>query len=276
MLDEIAKLLLAILPPDGAVITNRAARAVLSQKLGRAISNEEYFSARDALLHAGKIGRVRGQGGSVFLLSEKAEPDPPPDSPNETPRTDEEPRSIIPERDLMFATQRALVTQFPSELDLPKGAPDPIVENISTTGPKTGIWARPDFVLVCVSRYSILPGAHVETHVFELKNELGGGVRAVHEALAQGRFANFAHLVWFIPDGSPREAELEGVAAHCALHGVGLIRMRLLPNQEAELEVIVDARRTPTTPLEVDGFLEARLSDVGKHQLAAAIRRSKD
>jgi hypothetical protein len=134
MLDELAKLLLAILPPDGAVITNRAARAVLSQKLGRAVSNEEYFAARDSLLQAGKIGRVRGQGGSVFLLSEQAEPDLPSYPPNEALRPDEEPRSIIPERDLMFATQRALVTQFPSELDLPKGAPDPIVENISTTG----------------------------------------------------------------------------------------------------------------------------------------------
>lgn len=279
--DLLARELLGILPDDGGSLTNRAARALIAQRLGRMVSSDAYFRARDQLLRDRVIGRVRGQGGSVFRLdgSPEAVRERSPDVAGKVPDDIAAPpeatgRTIIAERDLMFATQRALIREFPAELDLPPGSPEPIVEDISTTGPKTGIWARPDFVMVCVSRFSILPGFHVETHVFELKNETGGGVRAVHEALAQGRFANFAHLVWHVPDNSPRAAELDTIGTHCSLHGVGLIRMRLTPSQEASLEVLVEARRTATSVLEVDGFLEARLSDASKSRLFHSLGRS--
>jgi hypothetical protein len=279
--ERLAKELLIILPTDGGSLTNRAARALIAQRLGRMVSSDAYFMARNQLLRDRVIGRVRGQGGSVFRLDGAPEavrersPDVAGKVPDDiAPPPEVTSRTIIAERDLMFATQRALIREFPAELDLPPGSPEPIVENISTTGPKTGIWARPDFVMVCVSRFSILPGFHVETHVFELKNETGGGVRAVHEALAQGRFANYAHLVWHVPDGSPRVAELDTIGTHCSLHGVGLIRMRLNPSQEACLEVLVEARRTATSVLEVDGFLEARLSDASKSRLFHSLGRS--
>lgn len=180
--------LLAILPADGGALTNRAARAMISQRLGRSVSSEDYFEARDELLRGHLIGRVRGLGGSVFRLEGPLEPVRlASEGSDGDVEVLPEPagRSVIAERDLMFAAQRALIREFPAELDLPPGSPDPIVENISTTGPKTGIWARPDFVMVCVSRFSILPGFHVETHVFELKNETGGGVRAIHETQAR-------------------------------------------------------------------------------------------
>ena len=273
-LTSLAQHILSVLPADDVAITNRAARALISQRSGRTVSLEEYFSARDELLNARFIGRVRGQGGSIYRLNEKPEVSKPAPFDDEVETAQKEAAKPIAERDLMFIARRALITQFPAELDLPKGVPDPILEDISSVGPKTGIWARPDFVMVCVSRFSVLPGMHVETHVFELKNELGGGVKAVHEALAQGRFANFCHLLWLVPDGSVREAELAGVSSHCALHGVGLIRMRWASVQTASLEVLVDARRTPTTPLEIDGFLEARLSESGRYQLSSALAGS--
>jgi hypothetical protein len=108
--------------------------------------------------------------------------------------------------------------------------------------------------------------------VFELKNEAGGGLKAVHEALAQARFANFAHFAWHLPVGSNREAEMAGIAAHCAHHGVGLLRFKTEPTPTAE--VLVAARRTETTALEVDGFLESRLSMASKQALAKAIKAS--
>lgn len=262
----ISRELLRILPPDGAPIPNRAARALISKRLAQPISHEAYFAARDRLLGEHIVGRVRGQGGSVFLVND---PTPAPIAPQAEAGTEAGPL----ERELMAPLQIALAQSFHAMLDLPKDSPDPVIEDISNKGPKKGVWARPDFVFVSVSRFSILPGAHVDTHVFELKNEAGGGLRAVHEALAQARFANYAHLVWYMPDGSPREPELDEVTAHCGLHGVGFLRMRRDP--QPALESLVDARRTPTTPLEIDGFLESRLSTDSKRKLAEAINWSR-
>ncbi len=176
--DLLARELLEILPDDGGSLTNRAARALISQRLGRMVSSDAYFLARDKLLSDRVVGRVRGQGGSVFRLDGAPEavrersPDVAGKVPDDIAAPPEVPgRTIIAERDLMFATQRALIRDFPAELDLPPGSPEPIVENISTTGPKTGIWARPDLVMACVSRFSILSGFHVDMHVFELKTK---------------------------------------------------------------------------------------------------------
>ena len=174
----LARELLEILPDDGGSLTNRAARALISQRLGRMVSSDAYFLARDKLLSDRVVGRVRGQGGSVFRLDGAPEavrersPDVAGKVPDDIAAPPEVPgRTIIAERDLMFATQCALIRDFPAELDLPPGSPEPIVENISTTGPKTGIWARPDLVMACVSRFSILSGFHVDMHVFELKTK---------------------------------------------------------------------------------------------------------
>jgi hypothetical protein len=69
-----------------------------------------------------------------------------------------------------------LTTGFRDSLDLPDDSPDPIIEYISTKGPKRGIWTRPDFVFVSASRFSILPGAHVDTHG---RIESGNGERRI-------------------------------------------------------------------------------------------------
>jgi hypothetical protein len=260
-LDAIGEELLRLLPPDGGSIPNRAAIAMLSKRLGNPVANDTYFQARDRLLGKGLVGRVRGQGGSIYLVGETS--GAPVDEPAD---------AGIPERDLMAPLHTALKSSFRSTLDLPRDAPDPIIEDISTRGPKKGVWARPDFVFVSVSKFAMLPGAHVDVHVFELKNEAGAGVRAVHEALAQARFANFAHLVWYLPEGSLREPELEEVVTHCALHGVGFCRMKTL----GSLEVLQDAKRTTTTPLEIDGFLESRLSPTNRSALRRAINQSND
>ncbi|MDZ4867331.1 MAG: hypothetical protein SGI91_08435 [Alphaproteobacteria bacterium] len=263
--NTISRELLRLLPPDGSPIPNRAALALLSKRLGAAISNDDYFAARDTLLTDKLVGRVRGQGGSVYLIGD-AQP------PIRKDGADEGGDNGPPERELMGPLYTALKTGFRDSLDLPDDSPDPIIEDISTKGPKRGIWARPDFVFVSVSRFSILPGAHVDTHVFELKNEAGGGMKAVHEALAQARFANYAHLVWYVPDGSVREPELAEVVTHCGLHGVGCLRLRTEPRPV--LEMLQDARRTHTTALEVDGFLESRLSSESKRRIADAVSRS--
>jgi hypothetical protein len=243
ILDRIAASLLRQLPADGTPIPNRAARALVTQDLAQLVSLEDYFAARDQLLDQRKVGRVRGQGGSVFLLMNVPDEEPHPLEPAGAPS----------ERSLMDPLGAALRAQFRQWLDLP---PQGTVEVADIAQARSrGQWANPDYLLVSVCPLSVLAGAQIDVHVFELKNEAGGRIQAVHEALAHGRFAHFAHLVWYLPRSSRREAELDQLAAHCRLHGVGLIRML----EDKTIEAIVDPVRTRATPLEIDGFVEARL-----------------
>lgn len=246
-LREIAASLLRQLPADGTPITNRAARALVTQDVAALVSIEDYFAARDHLLQDRKVGRVRGQGGSVFLL---------PSSLEEISKPITEPSDVPAEKALMTPLGSALRGPFVQWLDLPRHG---VVEVADIAQARArGQWSNPDYLLVSVCPLSVLGGAQVDVHVFELKNEAGGRIQAVHEALAHGRFAHFAHLVWYLPRGSRREPEIEQIASHCRLHGVGLIRMT---EDTPAIEVLVDPVRTRTTQLEIDGFVESRLSD---------------
>jgi hypothetical protein len=105
---------------------------------------------------------------------------------------------------------------------------------------------------------------------FELKTETGCTVQSVHEALAQTRFTHFGHLVWHLPENSKAEARLAEIEKHCGEHGVGLIRMREPSNVDG-YEILLDHVRKKTLPSTVEGFLEARLSEVQRGQLAKAV-----
>ena len=120
-------------------------------------------------------------------------------------------------------------------------------------------------------RFKLLPGSQVDVHSFELKTESGGGVLAIHEALAQTRFTHFGHFVWHLPSGSKNEMQLSDIVSHCEEHGIGLIRMRD-PASPDDCEVLVDPRRKPTLGSIVDGFLESRLSPEQKKILFQAIK----
>ena len=258
-LDEVAASLLRRLPDDGTPIPNRAARAMVTQDLAQLVSVDEYFLARDKLLAQRKVGRVRGQGGSVFLL-------PPPTKPGLVPSP--ESAGLLSERALMVPLGEALKGPFKQWLDLPQQG---VVEFLDIAQTRTrGQWSNPDYLMVSVCPLTVLNGAQIDVHVFELKNEAGGKIQAVHEALAHGRFAHFAHLVWYVPKGSAREPEIEQIASHCRLHGVGLIR---LLDGKGAIDVLVDPIRTRTTPLEIDGFVESRLSKGQIEKLRAAAGR---
>lgn len=260
-LDDIAASLLRRLPPDGTPIPNRAARALVTQDLGELVSVDDYFSARDKLLSQRKVGRVRGQGGSVFLL-------PPPPRASSVPPP--ESAGPLSERALMSPLGEALKGPFRQWLDLPQQG---VVEFVDIAQTRTrGQWSNPDYLMVSVCPLTVLSGAQIDVHVFELKNEAGGKIQAVHEALAHGRFAHFAHLVWYVPKDLPREPEIEQIATHCRLHGVGLIR---LLDDKGAIDVLVDPVRTRTTPLEIDGFVESRLNKNQVEKLRAAAGRAQ-
>jgi hypothetical protein len=253
--DGLGRQMLALLPQDGTPVLNRVMRVMLSRALATDIDQDSYFEARDLLLRQGRIGVQRGQGGQLFLLTTAQPPAEPPESWSEAA--------------LMPALKRYLHGPFRKGLDLPAGAAC-IVEDTSASGPRRGRWARPDFILVSAMTFSLLPGAQVDVHSFELKTESGATDLAVYEALAQTRFTHFGHLVWHLPEGSRAEARLAEIAQQCEEHGVGLIRMRAPEDRDA-CEILLDPARKTTAPAIVEGFLEKRLSAAQRETLRAAL-----
>lgn len=261
--EELKETMRALLPEDGTPVLNRVMRVMLARKLAQPVDEELFFKARDALLSAGTIGRLRGQGGQLFLVK------PETSAPLEAEPPSEE---VWPESKLMGPLKTFLNGPFRKGLDLP-GDGVVIVQDTSAFGPHKGRWARPDFILVSAMRFRLMPGAQVDLHSFELKTELGGSVLAIHEALAQTRFTHFGHFVWHLPEGSKAEPMLDDITTHCEEHGIGLIRMRdPLRAGEDGCEILVDPRRKPTLSGVIDGFLESRLSAQQKETMLCVIR----
>ncbi len=257
--EKVADHILGLLPKDGTPVLNRVMRVMLSRELERPIGTELYFAARDRLLSGGRIGRLRGQGGQLFLARDESIPDIS--------------LKIKPEAwaeaKLMEPLSCYLEGAFRAGLDLPADGLC-IVQDTSSFGPRRGQWARPDYILVSAMRFKLMPGSQVDVHSFELKTESGCTVQSVHEALAQTRFTHFGHLVWHLPERSKAEARLTEIEKHCDEHGVGLIRMRA-PNAVDGFEILLDPVRKVTLSAVVEGFLEARLSALQRQQLAQAV-----
>src|SRR5215470_2653534 len=257
---DVAERMLALLPEDGTPVLNRVMRLMLSREFQRPVEPDLYFAARNLLLDRRQIGRLRGQGGQLFLESDATSPE------QSTSKAEEQ----WAEHKLMQPLRQYLEGPFRKGLDLPEDAAW-IVHDTSSFGPHRGQWARPDYVLVTAMRFKLLPGSQVDVHSFELKTETGGTVQAVHEALAQTRFTHFGHLVWHLPEGSKAETRLAEITKHCDEHGIGLIRMRE-PTRVESCEILVDPVRKATLPVAVEGFLEFRLSQDQRTKLSHTVR----
>lgn len=251
--------ILKLLPEDGTPVLNRVMRVMLAREFQHEIDSELYFRALDKLTADKRIGRQRGQGGQVFAISA-----PMPEPTLTAPAVED-----WPEAGLMKPLEKYLKGPFGDGLDLPAGAIS-IVHDTSTVGPRTGQWARPDYILVSAMRFKLMPGAQVDVHSFELKTESGGSVQAVHEALAQTRFTHFGHLVWHLPKHSKAEAKLAEIEKHCDEHGIGLILMRD-PKHVESCEIRVDPVRKATPPIAIEGFLESRLTKTDREKLSRVV-----
>jgi hypothetical protein len=262
---ELAQKMLGLLPSDGTPVLNRIMRVMLSRQLQQEIDSDLFFQARDLLLESGQIGRLRGQGGQLFLNQKSSSTAiaTPPHTPGKA----------WTEAELMTPFGTYLSGAFKDGLDLSKDS-ECIVQDTSKVGPTSGRWARPDFIAVTAMRFSFLPGTQVDVHSFELKTETGADNLAVYEALAQTRFTNFGHLVWHLPTNSKAETRLPEIQEQCDAHGVGLIRMRD-PNLAHAYEILLDPVRKPTLMGVVDGFLESRLNASHREKLAGFIHGPK-
>lgn len=122
----------------------------------------------------------------------------------------------------------------------------------------TGLFSRPDFTLATVRRLTYDPLRRLDVITFELKNNSGATLIAVHEALAHTRFAHYSFVV--CPRSRLRPSEVLREA--CAQHGIGLIMFDILgPSSPPRISVPsleVKPRRMTPDPFAVEDFLIQR------------------
>lgn len=259
--DDIAKQMLVLLPEDGTPVLNRVMRVMLARALSADLDEERYGHARRKLAERGRIGLRTGHGGGIFLKPHSAAP----------PRAGlDETSGGWTEARLMPCLKAYLDGPIQNELDILRGAKC-LAYDTSAVG-RTGIqWARPDFTLISVKQFRLLPGVEVDVHSFELKTESGGASDlAVYEALAQTRFTNFGYLVWHLPHGSRYEKKLSGIVKQCGQHGIGFIRAPD-PRQCGTWDILVEPARKSTPAAEVDLFLDERLQDAQRRQIRSLL-----
>ncbi|CAK0753977.1 type I restriction enzyme M protein [Azospirillaceae bacterium] len=71
MSDNIQQLILQTVPSDGSTIGNGRLLETL-QAIAPALTEQEYWTARDALIDRGVLGKGRGRGGAVYLIGADA------------------------------------------------------------------------------------------------------------------------------------------------------------------------------------------------------------
>lgn len=262
--DDIANQMLVLLPEDGTPVPDRVMRVMLARSLSSDIDEQCYAEARSRLEHGGLIDPRPGPGRQVCRK---------PQQPGK-PAVTEAPKDGWAEARLMPWLKKYLDGPIRDELDILRGAKC-LTCDTSSVG-KPGVqWARPDFTLVSVKQFKLLPGVEVDVHSFELKTESGGATDlAVFEALAQTRFTNFGYLVWHLPAVSKFERKLPSIEKQCIQHGIGFIRARE-PQDFGTWSVLVDPIRKSTPSAEIDLFLDQRLHDAQREQIRLLLNGSR-
>lgn len=69
---SVREAILAAVPEDGSAIGNQALYTLLQGTI-TSLTEDQYQAARDELIAEGSLGRGRGRGGSVFLITEADE-----------------------------------------------------------------------------------------------------------------------------------------------------------------------------------------------------------
>lgn len=243
--EEVEAGILALLPPDGTPVPNQNMASMVARHIGMPVGLDLFYEARERLVGSGVAGATRGTVGEIFREAKAASQGKKP----------------MPwaESELMAPLGRYL--EGPFRLSLDAGDGTVVVQDTSSHG-RGGAWSRPDFVVVCAARLSLVPGCRFDVHAFELKAEGSGGVLAVHEALAQTRSAHYGHLVWHLPEASSHEAKLDATMRQCADHGIGLVRMRNpMKAGEDGCQVLLHPRPKAPPPASIDSFLLTRLTE---------------
>lgn len=191
---------------------------------------EFYVNIRNLLTASGRAKVGKGQGGSLFRVTEDVAIA----------------GDAVPEKADLKAVE-AEVADIADELIKERQLYDPMLATIagdwgllngynSIAVVKTaaqgrrytgGKWTRPDLCSISVRTYPLVPGRFLEVRTFEVKPSNAINVEAVYEALAHRRAATHSYVLLHIPDvdqeSFPAKDDLDRVVSTARTYGIGVI-----------------------------------------------------
>ncbi len=277
---EYRKLLLSLVPDSGENIGNVSLREELQQRARASadeLTDEDYWSLRDALIDEGVLEQGRGRGGSVHRVR-MLEAAPISVAGAAAGEKMSAVAVAVP------AEVLAEVVELKSEADLYEPFHHAIVDGYTKdnrikrfisevtaqqgrriTG---GKWTRPDITLIAVRAYTFTPGKRVEVITFEVKPDIDGALEGVYEALAHSAFAHRSYLAVDIREFKGREDEIphERIVHECTRHGVGYIAFTDVSDY-ATYDVVCSAKLNEPDPYDVDNFVKTQISQAKQEEI---------
>lgn len=238
-LGDPAEHLMALVPTDGSPIGNQRIRDLLNW------DEDKYWKIRNDLLESGLIARGRGRGGSIFRVV--------PDAPLEHIQLDSEedeeiegeieiedsgwygprpsiehlrpssgPRTYEHERD-MYPDLRHGLYAWARDHQLQDGLYR-IRDTADQGSRQTGIWSRPDAVVIGIKHFPLINRRVLEAITFEAKLSTAVDIRGIHEASAHCRLSTHSYAFFQVTEEQNGNEKLRDAMQVEAIRvGVGLI-----------------------------------------------------
>ncbi len=243
------------IPANGKPIGNSALR----KKLG--LGDEPYWQVRQELLDAGKVRLARGRGGSVYRLKQEDITDVEAGGGG---------TQYADEQSIYEPFMTCLRTSYLRDIEITENF---VVQKTALQGRRDtgGIWTRPDVVILYVESFPYLPGRVLTIESFEVKTADALDVKAVYEAAAHGRFANYPYLAFYLPDGVPEDSVFERIESECDRFDVGLIWLKD-PADYASYEFIRDPERHQPDPIEQNDFIDIQIDQENKAKIVSWVK----
>lgn len=242
---------LALLSDDGAVVGNKTLRSQLQTKTKKEqavdLTDDDYWTIRNALVAEGKIRRGKGNGGSVAKTVVSAAPVKQPD--DQQKYKDE--RSLYQPIHSIIASawvKEYAIDDFVSQITASQGS--------RNTG---GKWTRPDITLVALRSYPFIPGKTIEVITFEIKPWYYLGVEGVFETASHSAFAHRSYLMIHAPQTIEDLEPYERVARESERFGVGLVTFEDPANWDT-YNIRLDAEHSAPDPSAMCEFISQQLT----------------
>jgi hypothetical protein len=258
---QLKDILYSLIPENGSNIGNTTLRGTLKQRVqdaaGYSLTDDEYWSVRDALLEDGKVEIGRGKGGSVHRIALAAAVEMVPDAPPTYPAE----AALYPP---FFQTINESyvkfyrIKYFVSQITASQGS--------RSTG---GKWTRPDVSLIAIRMYPFIPGKNLEVITFEVKPANAYGIEGLFEASAHSVFAHRSYLAVHLPDDAA--ALPDRLETECERVGVGLITFENAGDWDS-FEILQKAPLRSPDPFEVNQFINSQISKENQERLQELIR----
>lgn len=229
-------------------------------------TEDDYWRIRNKAIERGFVGRGKGRGGSVYLISAQLDTEAAPSSSQAIDEGTLREKNKAKEASLYQPCLSILQRHWAREQDLNSFHAE-ITANpggISTGG----AWTRPDISALSLRVFPNWPGRYFDLWTFEIKTKDYFDVIGIFEAAAHARRATHAWALYQVEEGQleGREDHVERLTSEAQRLGVGLIFFKSLEKFE-EWDIRVESVRQSTDPQLLEEYISTQLSQAARDHL---------